>query len=124
MAEIVGLLIISCWISFGMPTFVEVKRSTDPRIRREVIGQMLDYVANAQTYWATGRMRQMLAAQMGSPELGDARLAEHLAANDEQDGVAERINSFWNEVEANLRIGKVRLLFVADELPRELKRLI
>jgi hypothetical protein len=36
---------------FGMPTLVEVKRSTDPRIRREVVGQMLDYVANAQAYW-------------------------------------------------------------------------
>jgi hypothetical protein len=109
---------------FGMPTFVEVKRSTDPRIRREVIGQMLDYVANAQTYWAAGKMRQMLAEQTGSAELGDARLAEHLAVNDDPEAVAERINSFWSEVEANLRIGKVRLLFVADELPRELKRLI
>ena len=29
------------------PTFVEVKRSTDTRIRREVVGQMLDYAANA-----------------------------------------------------------------------------
>ena len=31
----------------GVPTFVEVKRSTDTRIRREVVGQMLDYAANA-----------------------------------------------------------------------------
>ena len=30
----------------GVPTLVEVKRSTDTRIRREVIGQMLDYAAN------------------------------------------------------------------------------
>ena len=29
------------------PTLVEVKRSTDTRIRREVVGQVLDYVANA-----------------------------------------------------------------------------
>ncbi len=34
----------------GIPTFVEVKRSSDTRIRREVIGQMLDYVANAVAY--------------------------------------------------------------------------
>src|SRR4051794_14077439 len=27
----------------GVPTLVEVKRSTDTRIRREVVGQMLDY---------------------------------------------------------------------------------
>lgn len=32
------------WIK---PTQVEVKRSTNTRIRREVIGQMLDYAANA-----------------------------------------------------------------------------
>lgn len=33
----------------GIPTLVEVKRSSDSRIRREVIGQMLDYAANAIT---------------------------------------------------------------------------
>src|SRR5690349_11033923 len=27
----------------GIPTLVEVKRSSDTRIRREVVGQMLDY---------------------------------------------------------------------------------
>ena len=35
----------------GVPTIVEVKRSTDTRIRREVIGQMLDYAANGVRYW-------------------------------------------------------------------------
>ena len=30
------------------PTLVEVKRSSDTRIRREVVGQMLDYAANGQ----------------------------------------------------------------------------
>jgi len=35
----------------GIPTFVEVKRSTDSRIRREVVAQMLDYAANATQYW-------------------------------------------------------------------------
>ena len=34
----------------GIPTLVEVKRSSDTRIRREVVGQMLDYAANAVTY--------------------------------------------------------------------------
>jgi hypothetical protein len=35
----------------GVPTIVEVKRSSDSRIRREVIGQMLDYAANGVRYW-------------------------------------------------------------------------
>jgi hypothetical protein len=29
-----------------VPTLLEVKRSSDTRIRREVVGQMLDYAAN------------------------------------------------------------------------------
>ena len=34
----------------AVPTLVEVKRSSDTRIRREVVGQMLDYAANAVVY--------------------------------------------------------------------------
>ena len=33
----------------GVPTLVEVKRSSDTRLRREVVGQMLDYAANGVT---------------------------------------------------------------------------
>jgi hypothetical protein len=85
---------------------------------------MLDYVANAQAYWGSGRMRQMLTDKMDSPEKADSRLAEHIGITDEPTALAEQIDQFWNKVEANLRDGDVRLLFVADELPRELKRLI
>jgi len=35
----------------AIPTFVEVKRASDTRIRREVVGQMLDYAANGLKYW-------------------------------------------------------------------------
>jgi hypothetical protein len=41
----------------GVPTLVEVKRSTDSRIRREVVGQMLDYAANALAYWPVERLQ-------------------------------------------------------------------
>ena len=37
----------------GIPTLVEVKRSSDTRIRREVVGQMLDYAANSTLYWTS-----------------------------------------------------------------------
>lgn len=39
----------------GIPTLVEVKRSSDTRIRREVIGQLLEYAANALNYWSVDR---------------------------------------------------------------------
>ena len=44
----------------GIPTLVEVKRSTDTRIRREVVGQMLDYAANAALYVPVERMKELL----------------------------------------------------------------
>jgi hypothetical protein len=47
----------------GTPTLVEVKRSTDTRIRREVVGQMLDYAANALAYWSLADIRARFAAQ-------------------------------------------------------------
>jgi len=41
----------------GIPTLVEVKRQSDTRLRREVVGQMLDYAANAVVYWPIEQLR-------------------------------------------------------------------
>lgn len=40
----------------GVPTLVEVKRSSDTRGRREVVAQMLDYAANAKASFGSDRM--------------------------------------------------------------------
>ena len=41
----------------GVPTLIEVKRSSDTRIRREVVGQMLDYAANGAELWGLEKIR-------------------------------------------------------------------
>jgi hypothetical protein len=46
----------------AVPTLVEVKRSSDSRIRREVVGQLIDYAANAVVYWPIDTLRATLAA--------------------------------------------------------------
>ena len=43
--------------SDAVPTLVEVKRSSDSRIRREVVGQMLDYAANGAAVWSQETIR-------------------------------------------------------------------
>lgn len=43
---------------YGTPTFVECKRASDTRVRREVVAQMLDYAANGVQYWPMDRLRQ------------------------------------------------------------------
>jgi hypothetical protein len=44
----------------GVPTLVEVKRSSDTRGRREVVAQMLDYAANARTSFNAERIAEWL----------------------------------------------------------------
>ena len=43
----------------GVPTLVEVKRSSDTRLRREVVGQMLDYAANGVAHWPLEQLQAL-----------------------------------------------------------------
>ena len=102
----------------GIPTLVEVKRSSDTRIRREVVGQMLDYAANAVMYWSIEKLRtlfeQTCDAQGRDPE---QELHDLL-------GLEADVETFWEQVKTNLQAGKIRLLFVADSIPPELRRIV
>ena len=102
----------------GIPTLVEVKRSSDTRIRREVVGQMLDYAANAVVYWPVETIRAKFEARCEKEGIdSDQVLGEFSAAEADQD-------EFWQKVKTNLQAGKVRLVFVADEIPSELRRVV
>jgi len=103
--------------STGVPVVVEVKRSSDTRIRREVVGQMLDYAANGVKYWPVADLRADFEA--------DA-LKQHQEPNDLIDKLSPGTDpeEFWDRVEQNLRSGHVRMVFVADRLPDELVRVI
>jgi hypothetical protein len=48
----------------AVPTLVEVKRASDTRIRREVVGQLLDCAANAVVYWPIERLRELFVREM------------------------------------------------------------
>ncbi len=76
----------------AIPTFVEVKQSTNTDIRRKIVGQMMDYAANAVVYWPVERMRERFAQTHGPL--------------------------------ADLQERNIRLLFVADEIPTELQRIV
>ena len=99
----------------GVPVVVEVKRSSDTRIRREVVGQMLDYAANGVKYWPVAELRADFESGCASRNLEPDVLLEAISAV----GDAEE---FWTQVEQNLRAGRVRMVFVADRLPDELVR--
>lgn len=108
--------------SRGTPTLVEVKRASDTRIRREVVGQMLDYAANAVVYWPPESLRERYEARCEAAAIDPDQLVRDLtgAAPDQE----HAIEGFWESVRTNLQAGKVRMVFVADEIPPELRRVI
>src|SRR5579872_2297413 len=105
----------------GVPVVVEVKRSSNKEIRRKVVGQMLDYAANATRYWPIPDLRSSLdtlQAEEGESDMtGDDAIKEFIGPEGE-------VDEFWKSVESNLRSGRIRMIFVADELPDELVRII
>src|SRR5204862_333114 len=102
----------------AIPTLVEVKRSSDTRIRREVVGQMLDYAANASTYWDAGRLRSSFETRFdNNAEAADAELSSFIEDDLEPE-------AFWETVAANLKERRLRLVFVADRIPPELRSIV
>ena len=102
----------------GIQTLVEVKRSSDSRIRREVVGQMLDYAANGVVYWPVEDIRNQFQKTCETSGTNpDATLVDFLGAN-------FQAGEFWNRVKTNLQAGRIRMVFVADEIPAELRRIV
>lgn len=102
----------------GVPTLVEVKRSTDTRIRREVVGQMLDYAANGVKYWPIDVLRAHFEQTCENAGVDSDEQLKALI------GDAGNLEQFWVAVKTNLQAGRIRMLFVADEIPEELRRVV
>lgn len=101
----------------GVPTLVEVKRSVDYRIRREVVGQMLDYAANTVAPWRA-EVRRMFELDCAKTGLNPEEVLRR-SLGDELDS-----EIFWRSVETNLSARKLRLIFVADAIPVELQGVV
>ena len=103
----------------AIPTLVEVKRSSDTRIRREVVGQMLDYAANVVAHWPPGELRNRFEQRVGDDEDPDGQVRELVAATDEG-----AVDLFWESADANMAARRIRMVFVADVIPPELLRIV
>jgi hypothetical protein len=102
----------------GIPTLVEVKRSTDTRIRRDVVGQMLDYAANAILHWPIETIRSAFEERCQRDGKDPARELNALLGSD------TGADAFWTTVRTNLQAGRIRMLFVSDSIPAELRRVV
>lgn len=101
----------------AVPTIVEVKRSDNTEIRRKIVGQMLDYVAHASIFWDADTLEERFVETCDELDISPEETLAELVDEEETAG-------FWEEVEKNLRSKEIRLVFVADEVPSELKRVV
>jgi hypothetical protein len=79
---------------------------------------MLDYAANAVVYWPVEAVRSRFEEGSRKQGLDPEKLVETLA------GPGSGVEEFWQRVKTNLQAGRVRMVFVADVIPSELRRVV
>lgn len=102
----------------GILTLVEAKLVRNPEARREVIGQIMEYAANAREAWSGGRLRERAV------EFWEQRGRQVDDVLREQLGDEIDIDALWDAIDANLDSGHFRLLIASDELRPEVRRII
>lgn len=102
----------------GVPTIVEVKQSGNPELRRLVVGQVFEYATNFLAFRSVEWLQATVNAAAESAGVeADEYLSEFL--RDELTAA-----EFWDRVKGNLDAGRIRIVFVADAIPSELRRIV
>jgi hypothetical protein len=101
------------------PTFVECKRYLDTRARREVVGQVLEYAANAQYFWNADDIRKHTESTAQEKQTTVDELFRAV-----QSELADSSEDFFKEVEKKLKASDIRIVFFLEQAPAELKRLV
>ena len=104
----------------AIPTLVEVKRSSNPEIRRTIVGQILEYAAHASETWTSEELRNAFLNQTANQGRDPAIALEALL---QLEGEPD-LDQFWEKVSTNLAAKRLRLLFVADAIPDPLARVV
>jgi hypothetical protein len=87
----------------SVPTLVEVKRSTDTRIRREVVGQLLDYAANILAFWSVQRIRDAFEERCRREDIEPGTELMTVLGETAPD-------DYWERVKTNLEARRLRLV--------------
>jgi len=95
----------------GIPTIVEVKKSNNSEIHREVVGQMLDYGS------------KLVFSQSVETIIPQIETNSPISVQDFLDNTISE-EEFWDKVDRNLNEEKMRLIVVSDEIPRNLQNII
>jgi len=99
----------------GIPTLVELKRSKNIELNRDVAAQIMEYGANILLSMDTRSLRKMLE------DNDEISLSAFLGIDESEE---EEIEEFWEKVYDNLKSEKIRLLVIADEIPNRIQNIL
>ena len=102
----------------AIPTLVEVKRGSNPEIRRTVVGQLLEYAAHARLSWSADGMRRAFENTAQALQQSPQEILGGLLQSDSEPDA----DAFWRMVATNLDAVRLRLLIVADDIPAPLRQ--
>ena len=106
----------------GIPTLAELKRGSNREIRRAIVGQLLEYAAHASVTWTSMELRRAFEEQSRAQGTNSQDRIDELLQSEGERTVSEE--EFWDRVSTNLAAKRLRLLFVADEIPDPLARVV
>lgn len=108
-----GILDILLVDSEGTPVVVEVKLARNGESRREVVGQVIDYVSTLTSM----TVDELDRAVGGAVE----KALRSFAATENQD---QEFETLWASIGTNLRAGMARFVIAMDAAPPELQRIV
>lgn len=100
----------------GLPIAVETKMKKNPEARREVIGQVIDYLASL-TDLTVDELNLSVSGKL-KPAIDN--LTEEAEGDEAEESEFDRV---WQAVGTNLRAGQARLVVALDEAPPSLERI-
>lgn len=106
----------------GVPTFVEYRWPSDTLGIGEVGARLAAYVAGGVSFWNVDVIRSAATLGRNADSIGQA--LENLLGVDSNTISPEVVEAFWERVGDNLQQRRIRLIFVADEIPGELRSLV
>lgn len=101
----------------GIPTIIEVKRSQSSEIRRKIVGQILDYAANFSATWNAEALRSRFESECEKAGIDPEEKMENFLKE------LQTLEEYWTEVQENIDQGRLRLIFAADLIPQELRKI-
>ncbi len=115
-----GYIDVLCIDGDGVLTVIETKLARNAQIRREVVGQVLEYVAQVSK-WRAQEVVQVANQYFRSCETNtNQSLIELLSETTDAAGNVDP-SSIYDKIDDNLRKGKMKVVIASDSIPDTLR---